>query len=59
MTVWATPRTVIRAAHTLLAPHVRHDRQRRPARHAWLRGILKAHSDAYEQYVRVTEGLIG
>ena len=26
VTVWATPRTVIRAAHTLLAPHVRHDR---------------------------------
>ena len=50
--VWATPRMMIRAAHTLLAPRGR-SREQREARHEWLREMLHMHHEARVEYMSV------
>ena len=57
--VEASPRTVVRAAHRLLAPAMRRTRARRTERHAWLRAMLQTHADAGSLYRAVMTGRLG
>lgn len=52
-----SPRAVIRAARSLLAPTGR-SRAQRQARHAYLRDMLAYHADALDLYRRVQSGLL-
>jgi len=54
--VMASDRAVIRAALTKLTPEAKRSRDRRLARHAFLRLMLGYHADARRLYCRVFSG---